>query len=119
MDSSSKLMLRKYANAREEGFLAHSGGCLCGKARYQIGAEPITARMCWCRDCQKIGAGGPTVNAVFPSSALKVTGELRDYPSTTAPRITSDSADEPFSGAVGLNATPVASKRRGQVRELS
>jgi hypothetical protein len=62
--------------------MAHSGGCFCGKARFEIGAEPITTRVCWCRDCQKIGAGGPTVNAAFPSSALRVTGELRDYPST-------------------------------------
>jgi hypothetical protein len=75
-------MLRKYAKQRREDFMAHSGGCLCGKVRYEIDVEPITARVCWCRDCQKFGAGGPTVNAAFPSSALKVTGELRDYPST-------------------------------------
>jgi hypothetical protein len=49
--------------------MAHSGGCLCGKVRYEIDAEPITARACWCRDCQKVGAGGPTVNAAFPSRA--------------------------------------------------
>jgi hypothetical protein len=64
--------------------MTHSGGCLCGKVRYEIDAEPITARACWCRDCQKIGAGGPTVNAAFPSRALKVTGELRDYQLTAA-----------------------------------
>jgi hypothetical protein len=62
--------------------MTHLGGCLCGKVHYEIGAEPITTRVCWCRDCQKLGAGGATVNAAFPSSALKVTGELRDYPST-------------------------------------
>jgi hypothetical protein len=66
----------------KEDFVAHSGGCLCGKVRYEIDAEPITGRVCWCRDCQKFGARGPTVNAAFPSSALKVSGELRDYPST-------------------------------------
>jgi hypothetical protein len=62
--------------------MTHLGGCLCGKVHYEIGAEPIITRVCWCRDCQKLGAGGATVNAAFPSSALKVTGELRDYPST-------------------------------------
>jgi hypothetical protein len=34
-----------------------SGGCRCGAVRYKIDAEPITARHCWCRDCQYIGAG--------------------------------------------------------------
>ena len=34
------------------------------------------------RILKKLGAGGATMNAAFPSSALKVTGELRDYPST-------------------------------------
>ena len=34
---------------------------------------------CWCRVCQYLGAGGATVNACFPSAALTVSGELRDY----------------------------------------
>ena len=62
--------------------MAITGGCLCGAVRYEIGAEPITARVCWCKDCQKFGAGGPTVNAAFPSDALKAVGNLSDYPST-------------------------------------
>jgi len=57
------------------------GGCLCGAVRYEIDAQPMSARICWCKDCQKFGAGGPTVNAVFPSATLKVSGALTDYPS--------------------------------------
>ena len=56
-----------------------SGGCLCGAVRYEIDAEPITTRVCWCKLCQKIGAGSSTVNVAFPSDKIKVTGELRDY----------------------------------------
>ena len=56
-----------------------TGGCLCGAVRYEIAAEPITARACWCRACQKIGAGSGTVNVVFPVEALSVEGELIDY----------------------------------------
>jgi hypothetical protein len=56
-----------------------SGGCLCRAVRYTIAAAPIVTRICWCRVCQYIGAGGPTVNACFPSDAVAVSGELNDY----------------------------------------
>jgi hypothetical protein len=58
------------------------GGCLCGQLRYEIAAEaPITARLCWCRVCQYIGAGSGTANAAFPKAALSVTGERAVYQS--------------------------------------
>ena len=54
-----------------------TGGCLCREVRYSISAAPIVT--CWCRVCQYLGAGNATVNACFPSAALTVSGELRDY----------------------------------------
>jgi hypothetical protein len=56
-----------------------TGGCLCGAVRFSSNAAPITTRTCWCRVCQYIGAGGATVNVCFPSQALAVSGELREY----------------------------------------
>ncbi|MGH8230960.1 MAG: GFA family protein [Steroidobacteraceae bacterium] len=47
--------------------------------RYQIDAEPITSRSCWCRVCQYIGGGSATVNVCFPRAATRIDGELRDY----------------------------------------
>jgi hypothetical protein len=47
--------------------------------RYEIAAEPIATRTCWCRLCQYIGAGSATVNVAFPKSATTISGELRDY----------------------------------------
>jgi hypothetical protein len=58
-----------------------TGGCLCGQVRFELSAAPIAMRLCWCRDCQYFAAGNATVNVVFPSEALKVQGELRDYQS--------------------------------------
>jgi hypothetical protein len=55
------------------------GGCLCKAVRYRIDAEPITMRLCWCRDCQYISGGNATANVVFPSEAVTVTGELCDF----------------------------------------
>jgi hypothetical protein len=59
-----------------------TGGCLCGAVRYQIDAAPITCRICWCRLCQRIGAGSGTVNVCFPTETLRVEGVLSDFVST-------------------------------------
>jgi hypothetical protein len=56
-----------------------TGGCLCKSVRFRITAAPIAMRLCWCRVCQYFGAGNATVNVVFPSDAVSVEGELRDY----------------------------------------
>jgi hypothetical protein len=55
-----------------------TGRCLCGAVRYRISAEPIVARVCWCRDCQRIASNG-TVNVLVPTSGLESSGELGEY----------------------------------------
>ena len=55
-----------------------TGGCLCGQVRYRLTAEPVTSRICWCRDCQHI-AGNGTVNALFPTQAIEITGSPSEY----------------------------------------
>lgn len=57
------------------------GGCLCGNVRYQIAAEPGPSRLCWCKDCQHIASNG-TANVLFPSDAIQVSGETRQYVKT-------------------------------------
>jgi hypothetical protein len=56
-----------------------TGGCLCKQVRYRITAAPIVTRVCWCRVCQYLGAGAGTVNVCFPSNAITIEGELKDY----------------------------------------
>lgn len=57
-----------------------TGGCLCGQVKYRLTAEPVMARICWCRNCQQI-AGNGTVNAIFPSASIEVAGEVAAYTS--------------------------------------
>ncbi len=57
------------------------GGCLCGAVRFEIGAEPIVTRLCWCRVCQYFAAGNAAVSVCFPTSGLSVVGETRDFQS--------------------------------------
>jgi len=61
------------------GRMEITGGCLCRAVRFRITAEPVAMRLCWCRVCQYIAAGNATVNVVFPSNAVSIEGELRDY----------------------------------------
>ena len=56
-----------------------TGGCLCKLVRYRISSAPIVTRVCWCRECQYIGAGSGTVNACFRTAAFTVTGKTNDY----------------------------------------
>lgn len=51
-----------------------TGGCLCGAIRYTLTAEPVAARLCWCRDCQYWATGNAAVNIVVPRAAVAVEG---------------------------------------------
>jgi hypothetical protein len=57
------------------------GRCLCGKVQINASAPPLVVRSCWCRDCQYLGAGSATVNAVFRMDSVSMNGELANYES--------------------------------------
>jgi hypothetical protein len=56
-----------------------TGGCLCGRVRYESAGDALFAVFCHCRDCQKTsGTGGVPVMGV-PKAAFRVTGETKQY----------------------------------------
>lgn len=59
-----------------------AGSCLCGAVRYSSSAEPVLTAVCHCRDCQKAGGGGYSVNVAVPTSSLAIEGETRVYRGT-------------------------------------
>lgn len=56
--------------------MPYSGQCACGAVTLAISGEPVATRQCWCRQCQKIAAGGPTNNAIFQADDVAISGLL-------------------------------------------
>lgn len=54
----------------------HNGQCLCGQVQYRIDSDPVGARSCWCRDCQRIASGSATVNVLFPEESVHFDGDI-------------------------------------------
>ena len=60
-----------------------TGGCLCGAIRYEASEAPSKIGTCHCRMCQRWSGGPFTVDARFPSAALRFTqGEPKIYRSS-------------------------------------
>lgn len=57
----------------------YTGGCLCGRVRYQIEGPSLFEQQCCCRDCQKATATGHTTIVGVHSSQLEVQGDLATY----------------------------------------
>jgi len=58
-----------------------TGRCLCGAVRWESSELPLVTRVCWCRDCQYLGAGSGTVNACFKTATFTASGPTRAYSS--------------------------------------
>ena len=89
-----------------------AGGCLCGEIRYQIEADAGPSRVCWCRDCQRIASNG-TVNVIFPSEAIKISGtpsrhdKAADSGNTVTRRFCSKCGSQLFSDSSGRPTTNI------------
>ena len=59
--------------------MTHSAGCLCGAVRMTLASDPLLGRQCWCSECQKLCAGGPSNNAAFRTEGMTIDGEIRWY----------------------------------------
>ena len=55
-----------------------TGGCLCGKVRYEAG-ETAFAIQCYCRDCQHISGGGNAPQFAVTRDTATTSGPLRTY----------------------------------------
>jgi hypothetical protein len=56
-----------------------AGGCACGAVRYRAAGDPVAARMCVCRICQRLTGGAGSVLAFFATDSFTVDGRTGDF----------------------------------------
>jgi hypothetical protein len=56
-----------------------TGGCLCGGVRFVAVGRPYRVGICHCLDCRKNHGALFHASAIFPESAVSVTGEVGEY----------------------------------------
>ena len=57
----------------------YTGGCLCGALRYEAVGEPLYTGQCYCTDCQKASGSGFIPFLGFLSTAVRFSGETRQF----------------------------------------
>ena len=57
----------------------HEGGCLCGDVRFVTTGAPWRVGICHCLDCRKNHGALFHASAIFPETAVTVTGATRAY----------------------------------------
>ena len=55
------------------------GGCLCGAVRFIAVGEPYRVGLCHCLDCRKHHGALFHASAIFPKTAVTVTGRTRAF----------------------------------------
>lgn len=56
-----------------------TGGCRCGKIRFVATGRPYRVGICHCLDCRKHHGALFHASAIYPETAVTVTGETRSY----------------------------------------
>lgn len=56
-----------------------TGGCLCGKVRFEATGNPYRVGICHCLDCRKHHGALFHASAIFPQEAVTVDGETHVY----------------------------------------
>src|SRR5690349_19372611 len=56
-----------------------TGGCLCGAVRFEVDGDPLFSSNCHCRECQRASGSGYMPLMGYPTSAVRVTGDVRYF----------------------------------------
>jgi hypothetical protein len=64
---------------REHGSETATGGCLCGAVRIEASGRPYRVGVCHCLDCRKHHGAVFHASAIFPESAVTISGETSEF----------------------------------------
>lgn len=72
-----------YGSTDEEGFIGkYRARCPCGAVRYEVRADPVEAKICHCRNCQRLHGAPMQWAAIFHKRDVRLVsnvGDLRFY----------------------------------------
>jgi hypothetical protein len=54
--------------------LPQTGGCQCGKVRYEITGQPVLVYTCNCLDCQRLTSSAFSLGIVVPETGFRLKG---------------------------------------------
>ena len=54
--------------------LPQTGGCQCGKVRYEVIEAPLNVYTCHCLDCQRLTSSAFSLGVVVPETGFRLTG---------------------------------------------
>src|SRR4051794_6261419 len=54
--------------------LPRTGGCRCGKVRYEITEEPQSVYTCHCLDCQRLTSSVFSLGVIVPETGFRLMG---------------------------------------------
>jgi hypothetical protein len=63
--------------------MAASGSCQCGEVHYTVDGDALMTYVCHCKDCQKRTGSAFSMGAIYPVSAITVTGDLSTWERTS------------------------------------
>ena len=60
----------------------HTGGCACGKVRFEARGEPYRVGICHCMTCRKVHGAAFNFFVVFPADSVTIKGEVTTFASS-------------------------------------
>jgi hypothetical protein len=64
---------------------SQTGGCQCGKVRYEASGEPIVVAMCHCTTCRRANAAPAVAWAMFSADQVRFTADNRQIYQSSQP----------------------------------
>ena len=59
-----------------------TGGCLCGKVRYEMTTDPLMCVTCHCKNCQRQAGSALSIIVGVPEGSVEIQGEVKTYNDT-------------------------------------